>query len=282
MIRRRAALAVLAATVLVACVTVPAPDARRHIADDLAATRGWTAEAVDAGTFRLMSWHPARFPADDGSLTVYIEGDGLSWLGPTDPSTDPTPVSPLALRLALAQPDGNAAYLARPCQYVDAERTGCASRWWQDERFAPEVVIATDRAVDALKSRAGARRLTLVGYSGGGAVAALVAARRTDVERLVTVAGNLDHGAWTRHHHLPPLAGSLDAAGVRDALRRIAQRHFAGERDTVVPPALAAGFAAGFPPDTRPVVRVVPGFDHRCCWAEEWPRLWSEVHARKD
>jgi len=39
-----------------------------------------------------------------------------AWLAVPRPSQDPTPVDPLALRLALVQPTGNAAYLARPCQ----------------------------------------------------------------------------------------------------------------------------------------------------------------------
>lgn len=277
----RGASAALAAMLLAACVSVPTPAARLASADALAASRGWQARAVDTGMFRLITWAPTSFAADD-ALAIYIEGDGLAWIASDLPSADPTPVSPLALQLALAQPAGNAAYVARPCQYVDAAQTGCASRWWTAQRFAPDVIEAVDRAVDALKVQAGARRLTLVGYSGGGAVAALVAARRSDVERLVTVAGNLDHGAWTRHHRLPPLDGSLDAADVRDALRRVRQWHFAGGRDTVVPAFIAEGFAAGFPVDTRPVVRRVADNDHRCCWAEQWPRLWSEVHGTKE
>jgi hypothetical protein len=66
------------------------------------------------------------------------------------------------------------------------------------------VISASNQAVDALKQRYGAQEIVLVGYSGGGAVAALVAARRTDVVRLVTVAGNLDHLAWTHLHSVPP------------------------------------------------------------------------------
>lgn len=277
----RCAIAALAATLLAACVSVPSPAERRATAEALAALRRWESRAVDAGVFRLMTRAPTHFAAD-GALAIYVEGDGLAWIASDLPSTDPTPVTPLALQLALAQPTGNAAYVARPCQYVDAGRSGCASRWWMAGRFAPDVIEAVDRAIDTLKSRAGARRLTLVGYSGGGAVAALVAARRTDVERLVTVAGNLDHGAWTRHHRLPPLDGSLDAAHARDALRGVRQWHFAGGRDTVVPPFIADGFAAGFPADARPVVRHVADNDHRCCWAEQWPRLWSEIHGTKE
>jgi hypothetical protein len=51
-------------------------------------------------------------------------------------------------------------------------------------------------------------------------VAALVAARRTDVDRLVTVAGNLDPTAWAVYQHIQPLTGSLNPADEVDALSR--------------------------------------------------------------
>jgi pimeloyl-ACP methyl ester carboxylesterase len=184
------------------------------------------------------------------------------------------------LRLALAQPTGNVVYLARPCQFVDTDAPGCAQRYWTEARFAPEVVGATGQAIDVLKRHAGARRLMLVGYSGGGAVAALVAARRDDVERLVTVAGNLDHRTWAAFHHLSPLTESLNPADEVDALRRIPQLHFVGSRDTVIPPRQAVDFAALFPAGQRPMIRVEAGFDHRCCWAEQWKNLWRFVTAQ--
>lgn len=34
------------------------------------------------------------------TLRVYIEGDGLAWISKTEQSLDPTPLNPLALRLA--------------------------------------------------------------------------------------------------------------------------------------------------------------------------------------
>lgn len=256
-----------------ACSTIPSPEQRRQLADELAAQRGWQPVRLPAENFDLIAYHAGRFaPAE--RLTVYIEGDGFAWVSPSQPSSDPTPRDPLALRLALAQPEGNAAYLARPCQYVDAAATQCASRYWRGARFAQEVISATNQAIDALKQRLGAHRLTLVGYSGGAAVALLAAARRDDVDRVMTVAGNLDHRAWTTHHRLTPLAESLDPVDQLDALVTIPQWHFVGGRDDNITPALVQDFAQRFPTQQRPRVHIEQTFDHRCCWAETWPALW--------
>lgn len=266
---------------LVGCVTVPSPAERRGVADTLAAQHGWGAVMLPAGQFDLVAYLPANLPTylppsldKANRLTIYLEGDGLAWITGTHLSSDPTPRDPLGLRLALAQPEGAAAYLARPCQYVETEHRQCASLYWSEQRFAPEVIAATNHAIDTLKQRFGAKRLTLVGYSGGGAVAALVAARRDDVDQLITVAGNLDHAAWTTYHRIHPLAGSLNPVDQIATLRQLRQWYWVGGKDENITPALVQDFANRFPADRRPVVRIESGFDHRCCWAAEWPRLW--------
>ncbi len=273
---RWATLDLVAGLILAACATLPSPTERKAVADQLAAARGWQAQPLPAGPFALVAYLPAH-PAAADTLTIYLEGDGFAWVTPNLPSSDPTPRNPLALRLALAQPEGAAAYLGRPCQYGDAEATGCAQRYWTTGRFAPEVIAATQRAIDQLKARFSARRLVLVGYSGGGAVAALVASERQDVSRLITVAGNLDHRAWTTLHRVQPLAGSLNPADRIAALGALPQYHYVGERDSNITPALIQAYADRFPAGQRPVVRSEGGFDHQCCWAEAWPRLWRQA-----
>lgn len=264
---------------LAACITLPSPAERRGVADTLARTQGWRALTIPTGAFDLVAYLPIA-PTPGEQLTIYLEGDGLAWITGSQVSSDPTPRDPLALRLALVQPAGASAYLGRPCQYDDAQASHCPSRYWTSHRFAPEVIVSTERAIDELKLRFGARRLTLVGYSGGGAVAALVAAHRTDVERLVTVAGNLDPLAWTTYQRVQPLTGSLSPTGQIEALRAIPQWHYVGAKDDNIMPLLVQGFAERFPAGQRPVVSVEQGFDHRCCWVEQWPRLWREIEAR--
>jgi dienelactone hydrolase len=263
---------------LAGCAGVPSADLRREQADRLAEVHRWRREQIAAGGFELAIFVPSRLQVGE-RLAIYIEGDGLAWTTPEQPSLDPTPRTPVGLELALAQPIGNAAYLARPCQYLGGTAAWqCGQRYWTGQRFGSEAIAAADSAIELLKRRFAAQRLTLVGYSGGGTIAALVAARRDDVERLVTVAGNLDPRAWTDYHAVAPLDRSLDPADVREALARIPQWHLVGGRDTVVPPRLTEHFLAGFPPGGQPrTLRVFADYDHRCCWVAAWPRWWTET-----
>lgn len=273
----RAHLAIMALlATLAGCATVPSPAERTQHANALAQARGWVSEDLDTGRFVLRSYHPRQ--GAGGVLTVYLEGDGLAWLNPTLPSPDPTPITPLALQLALAQPEGSAAYLARPCQFVGTHH--CTPQDWTGARFAPDVVTGTSQAVDRLKASLGARELVLAGYSGGAAIALLVAARREDVRQVITVAGNLDPDAWTAWHRVPPLAASDNPALHRDELRALPQVHLVGGRDPVTPAELAQHFQAAYPAGAPSQVIEIPGFDHGCCWAEEWPALWKR-HAYK-
>lgn len=265
------------AFLLAACASIPTPQERQGHADTLAAANGWQSSRIPVGRFDLVSYVPRKHSSSE-TLTIYIEGDGFAWVTGSTPSADPTPREPLALKLALAQSTGNAVYLARPCQYVDAERTNCVQRYWMEQRFAPEVIDATDKAVDSLKARFDAQKLVLVGYSGGGAVAALVAAQRSDVSRLVTVAGNLDHRAWTKHHRVEPLAGSLNAADIAERLKALPQTHYVGEKDRVIPPALAIAWPRLMRGADNGNLRIIPGFDHACCWVDQWPSFFQSLN----
>lgn len=274
--RRLSIAAAIATILLAACTVLSTPGERRSHADLLTAARDWRAEVIAAGSFDLVAYAPAQIKPGN-VLTVYIEGDGLAWLSSSTPSADPTPRDPLALRLALIQPQGNAAYLARPCQYVDAAASGCNVKYWTSHRFAPEVVEASDVAVEQLKQKFSAKAIELVGYSGGGAIATLIAARRKDVVRLVTVAGNLDHEAWTRLHRDAPLTGSLNPARHWPTLVSVPQMHFSGGSDRNVSFEVAKSFQARFPESQQPRLQLVDGFDHTCCWAEKWPDLYRRA-----
>jgi dienelactone hydrolase len=268
----------MALLVLAGCARVDiSPQIRWQHADQLAADSSWQKIYLPAGGFVLAAFIPRELQQSD-TLTIYIEGDGFAWVNSSTPSFDPTPINPLALQLALHHPRGNAVYLARPCQYVGGvNRRNCTMTYWTNRRFAPEVVEASNQAIAQLKQQFKATHIELIGFSGGGAVAALVATRRMDVTRLITVAGNLDPDAWTKIHHASPLMGSLNPANEWQSLWAVPQLHFIGGQDRNIPAAVAQSYRARFPENHRPQLRVVDGFDHHCCWVEQWPALLNEA-----
>jgi len=255
---------VFVTSLLSSCGVVPSHEQRVVAATAMAADKDWQSSIVDSQPFRLAAWQPREINAGD-VLTVYVEGDGLAWLSSTTPSNDPTPVNPVALQMALAQPSGNAVYIARPCQYEAITDKHCEQQYWTGKRFAPEIIESTNAAVDVLKKRFGAKKLVLVGYSGGAAVTALLAERRNDIAAWITVAGNIDHKAWTQYHHMTPLTGSLDPLSSADRLVSIPQRHFVGGRDQIVPAGPTRRFAAKM---RNAQVIVIDDNDHGCCWAK--------------
>lgn len=221
--------------------------------------------------FRLATWTRAGQPGGQGeSLSLYIEGDGYAWMRPDRPSQDPTPRHPVALALAARDPATPLVYLARPCQFIRGPE--CTPDLWTHRRFSPEVVAALDAAITELMRAHGTRRLRLVGYSGGGVLAALVAAGRVDVEALVTLAAPLDLDAWTSLHRVSPFPGWSSPVHHAEALRQIPQLHLVGEDDSIVPAEVVRAYLRKVRP-LQGTFRVVPKTAHTCCWEAQWPGL---------
>ncbi|MCP1645636.1 hypothetical protein J2T41_005282 [Pseudomonas citronellolis] len=203
-------------------------------------------------------------------LRVYLEGDGHAWATATQPSLDPSPHNLLVARLAVDDPTPNA-YLARPCQFVTVP--ACEPSLWTDRRFSQEVVTSLSQALDQLKQRYGNREFELVGYSGGAALALLLAAQRDDVAQVQTLAGNLSPRLWAELKGLSPLGGSLDPLDYRDYLAAIPQRHLVGDADDVVPASLATTYRIQLPPYACSKVAISPATDHQQGWETTW-RKW--------
>jgi pimeloyl-ACP methyl ester carboxylesterase len=232
---------------------------------------GFARAFVDTGGFRILTYSRLGNPA--ATIHVYVEGDGRAFLSRSRPSPDPTPRNPLALELALLDPAPSVLYIARPCQFLDANAlASCQPRYWTTARYSEAVVEATDAVIDRVRQGANGR-IGLIGHSGGGAIAALLAARRTDVDWLITVAGNLDHATWTRHHRVTPLTESLNPVDYAAALRPIRQLHLAGGEDTVVPAAIIESYLARLGNPETAKLGIYPDYGHDCCWQEIWPAL---------
>jgi pimeloyl-ACP methyl ester carboxylesterase len=258
--------------ILLLTVVFAAPSGARVSASHIAQAAGWNWAILPAARFDLAS-ASRRGDGRSDVLIVYLEGDGLAYAAQGRRALDPTPTDPLALRLAVHHPGAGAvAWLARPCQYAKQTRA-CDSDDWTIARYGHDVIASVGSALDRLKAQAGRDRLILVGYSGGGAVAALLAERRRDVAGLVTIAANLDLAAWVRARHLTPLSRSLDPATDAARLSALPQVHFVGGEDRVVDPPITRAFRARMA-ETAPVtIVVVPGQDHGAGWASRWQDL---------
>jgi len=253
------------------CVTRPQQMTRGGV-DNLIAEAGYVSIAQVAAGLPVLRVQRSVSDRSGERLRVYLEGDGLSWRTRRQLSAQPSPVNPLALRLMLADPSPDTAYIARPCQFVQDE--SCALRLWSTARFSVDIIRAVSATLDQLKIDYQCQELELVGYSGGAAVALLVAAQRHDVQRVITVCGNLDHETFCRLHHVSPLFESLNPVNFVDALQGIEQLHFIGGRDEVVPQDVFAAYRASFPSTTKNIAEVVVAeADHHSGWIERWPEL---------
>lgn len=240
-----------------------------------AAKAGFQATTTDTADFQLFS----LIRRGHGKLLrIYLEGDGHAWKSRYRPSTDPTPLNPVALRLAIRDDSRHpVAYLARPCQYQPlTPQPACKPQLWTDERYGPSVIQAVDRGIDKLKQHAGAAQIELVGFSGGGTVALLVASGRQDVVGVRTVAGNLAVVAFTQHHGVRPMRGSLDPVDFADQLAKLPQLHALGAEDQVVPPEIGQRYLEAF--EQRQCIRLLVQKEtgHGKGWLSHWPQLLSE------
>lgn len=216
--------------------------------------------------------HRVVYKAGQGErLHVYIEGDGRPWETRISRAKDPTPERALTLELMALDP-APAIFLGRPCYFVRHVSDCKDDRWWTSHRYSEPVVAGLDAVLDRYaQSYSG---IVLIGHSGGGTLAYLLAARRDDVEVLVSLAANLDHNLWVQAHRFAPLYGSLQPAHVSPLPDAIRQRHFLGMLDRNVTPPMIERVIADSPSAS---LERLPGVDHSCCWMRVWPQVLQRL-----
>jgi hypothetical protein len=260
----------LVAALLAACAT-PADRFDRR-----ANALGYASIGLQGTVFHHVAYVAGVLERSD-TLHVYVEHDGTPWLDLTHPAADPTPRTPFALEL-MAQDTGPRLFLGRPCYFAAVEETKstpiCTPLLWTHQRYSPQIIASMVAALRRFLALHPFRRVVLIGYSGGGTLAWLMAAQVPETAEIVTVAANLDTDDWTRIHDYSPLAGSLNPALMPPLPPTISQFHYVGGRDRNVPPSVVKSFAS-----RHPEVRVIElaDFDHECCWIERWPKLLEEV-----
>jgi len=185
-------------------------------------------------------------------------------------ASNPTARSPLALRLAVQTP-GSVLYLGRPCYLASNADTRCTRDAWTQARYSSDVIASMNAAMKHALSNAS---IVLVGYSGGGTIAALMARDNPNVIAVVTIAANLDTAAWSERHGYAPLTGSLNPAEESALPGSLLQLHLIAERDENVAPETVVRYLARL---SEKQVWRFPEFDHVCCWERDWPQIQSRI-----
>ena len=259
-----------------ACSSLPPVTERMHSANQLAQSAGFEKSTITTNTYDLVSYQRI-FKKVNETLVIYIEGDGSAWKSGSLPSDNPTPTNPVALSLAIQDTRPAVAYLARPCQFTALPSKGCSEAIWTNARFNKDVIDSNNQAIEILKKQYQAKELILIGYSGGGAVASLVAAQRKDVKALITVAGNLDTSAWVKLFGLDPLTDSLNPADKVKELSSIKQTHFIGGVDQVIPLSVTQSYLNKLKTPNQSQLIEIKEYGHVCCWQKTWPDLLKRI-----
>lgn len=193
-------------------------------------------------------------------VIVLLDGDGHAFLDRTTVARDPTPTRSWLLDAgADLRSFGDVIYLGRPCYHLPESDPACHPKYWTLARYGDAVVGSLAATLRRYLSED--QEAVLVGYSGGGVLALLLAGELPDVVRgVVTVGAPLDLTGWARYHGYSPLTASRDPADQPSRYRSLCRRHLFGARDTIVPPDLVDGWR--WPSQPMTAVQA----DHTCCW----------------
>jgi len=203
------------------------------------------------------------------TLHIYIEGDGEPWLGPGKIALDPSPAESIAWQMMLNDPLP-AVFVGRPC-YFHTQDPNCNPGLWTNARYSREVVDSMAAVIDRIRAQYHADKLVLIGFSGGGALAVLLATRLPQIDTVITFGADLDTDAWTSFHGYSALNASLNPADFV-LPERVKQLHFVGEKDDNVP----ANLNRRFYRVNKITPIVVKNFTHTCCWLNFWQQEETE------
>lgn len=248
---RSSALFLLFATLQSGCALV------EETPDELAQHTNLLPGQISTAHFTLYTLE--RPQSDWSSARVYIEGDGRPWVGGGYLiSLDPTPRRALALKW-MTQDEKGQLYLGRPCYFGHAKDPGCTPDLWTSGRYSNAVIEAMAQALKIWLVTHPHRTLTLVGYSGGGVIALLLAERVAEVNRVVAVAAPIDIDIWTRLHDYTPLRESINPAHYSNWRSGVERILVFDTDDHNVPPATFSEFARRLP---NSKVIQIPGGGH--------------------
>ncbi|MDP0589286.1 MAG: dienelactone hydrolase family protein [Candidatus Endonucleobacter bathymodioli] len=246
-----------------------APRDNQAIITSLSLSLNARAEVLNTSYFPLQTLQ--MLSGTSSILRVYIEGDGHAWVNRRRPSRDPTPRNLMVLELMGQDTYPDCAYLARPCQFVWGKH--CNIPVWTSLRYSEPMVDILNEALNQLKGKGPYEKIELIGFSGGGTLALLLASRRDDVASVRTVAGNLCPSFVNWFHGVSPMAASLNPVDFSAKLATIPQLHFIGGKDSIITSDVYDNYRSFF--DTKDCLSccVNPGAGHNFEWSQVWLEL---------
>ena len=232
---------------------------------------GLDQQSIQSEGFTLLALQNQLRPAQNQLrpakvLHIYIEGDGQPWASGKI-ATNPGPFKLPTLSL-LQQDSSPSLYLGRPCYFQDlVGNKNCHPSLWTRARYSQQIV---DLMVSALLSRKDLdayEEWVLVGHSGGGTLAYLMAQQLPKVKKVVAIASNLDVDAWVTYHQYAPLDLSLNPARLHS--KPLQLFYLAGGKDKNVPLKLNQHFLN----KVNAEIIFRDEYDHNCCWQKDWSAI---------
>ena len=241
--------------------------------DELASSNGFSQMTVTGTDFQHRIYYRQGLPAKN--LHIYLEGDGRPWRNEFTVSIDPSVDRLISLEL-MKQDAASVLYVGRPCYHGFANVAPCRPWYWTSGRYSQEIVDSMLVVIRNYAQQNGALNVVLIGHSGGGTLAMLIAEHLENVIAVVTLAGNLDVNRWAKHHEYAPLEGSMSPADRQPLPHAIKQLHYAGEDDSKIPydfvrDAVLKQIDAEF--------ILLDDVNHDCCWADYWPVVLKRLES---
>lgn len=242
--------------------------------DKIAEKNGFKKEFISGGKFIITTYSKVTNTYSP-DYVIYIEGDGnVTRFGGT-PSANPTPKNHMTLNLAFKDKRENVIYIARPCQYTPMRMNpACTTEYWTNKRWSEDSVDNINNVINLVAAKA--KNIHLVGFSGGGGIAILVAAKNKKVKDIITIAGNLDVEEFVKYHKNIPCIGSLNPIDYAEKVKNIPQMHFVGSKDSRVPFFIADSFVRKSN-SSCVKYRIIEGKTHSKGWIDDWSELLANI-----
>lgn len=250
------------------CLIVTSCASQIHKLQYKGAVQGFETRVIETPVHKLTIQGRTQTKTDP--VVIYIQGDGNAFRR-FQVSSNPTPTSFIVPNFMYNDWSVNRIYISRPCMYHDLKSDPrCNYKVWSLERYGENTVASINHAIDLLKPTK-KQKIKLVGFSGGGAIAILIAARRDDVISIKTIAANLSEKELTKDKGVTELTG-YDPIDFAKKVSNIPQLHLYGDEDKTIPTWVSENFVKAA--NSKCVKRrLVKDATH----TEGWNKVWKKV-----